>query len=92
MRRYAVGAMLLDLGDPRHLMANLPEPLITARNHERDGYVPNVVYTCGGLVHRRQLIIPYGFSDHGIGVCRVGLDGLLKALLAHRRDRVATGG
>jgi predicted GH43/DUF377 family glycosyl hydrolase len=84
MRTYAIGAMLLDLDDPRRVIGELPGPLLAPETDEREGYVPNVVYTCGGLVHHGQLILPYGFSDVGIRIATVPLD----ELLAQLRDQV----
>ncbi|HEV3173843.1 MAG TPA: glycoside hydrolase family 130 protein [Actinocrinis sp.] len=84
MRSYAIGAMLLDLDDPYRVLATLPEPLLTPQEYERDGYVPNVVYSCGALVHQDALILPYGTSDTGITVARVHLPALL--------DRLAVSG
>jgi predicted GH43/DUF377 family glycosyl hydrolase len=82
MRTYAIGAMLLDLEDPRRVIGELPGPLLAPGTDEREGYVPNVVYTCGGLLHNGQLIIPYGFSDVGIRIAIVHLDELLARLQA----------
>jgi predicted GH43/DUF377 family glycosyl hydrolase len=81
MRRYAIGALLLDLANPARVMGHLAEPLIEPDEHEREGYVPNVVYTCGAIVHGERLIVPYGFSDSGIAVAYVALPDLLEALL-----------
>ncbi|HEX5420279.1 MAG TPA: glycoside hydrolase family 130 protein [Gammaproteobacteria bacterium] len=80
MRRYAIGAMLLDLDDPRHVIGHLAEPLIEPEGDEREGYVPNVVYTCGAIVHADQLIVPYGFSDAGVAIAQLPLSDLLEAL------------
>ncbi len=63
MRKYCIGAMLLDKDEPRRIIARLTEPLIRPAPEEREGYVPNVVYTCGGLVHRDHLFLPYATSD-----------------------------
>ncbi len=63
MRTYYIGAMLLDLGDPRKVIGMLEEPLITPTEKERDGYVPNVAYTCGAMIHNEQLYIPFATSD-----------------------------
>lgn len=82
MRRYAIGALLLDLNDPRRVIGHLREPLIEPDENEREGYVPNVVYTCGAIVHGDQLIVPYGFSDAGIAIAHLPLADLLKGLLA----------
>jgi predicted GH43/DUF377 family glycosyl hydrolase len=82
MRRYAIGALLLDLNDPRRVIGHLREPLIEPNEDEREGYVPNVVYTCGAIVHGDRLIVPYGFSDAGVAVAHLPLTDLLAALLA----------
>ncbi|HZP49624.1 hypothetical protein [Actinocrinis sp.] len=63
MRTYSIGALLLDLDHPERVLASLPEPPITAAAQERDGYVPNVVYSCGAMRHRDTLVIPYGTSS-----------------------------
>jgi predicted GH43/DUF377 family glycosyl hydrolase len=81
MREYAIGAILLDLDDPTRVIAALPEPLITPRDDERDGYVPNVVYSCGGLVHEKTLVLPYGCSDSSIRFATIDLPSLLRRLL-----------
>ena len=80
MRRYCMGAMLLDLQDPSRILGRLPGPLIEPADDERDGYVPNVVYSCGGLVHHGELIIPYAISDTSTGIITVGLDDLLSCM------------
>ena len=80
MRKYCIGAMLLDLNDPSKVISHLREPLLSPKESEREGYVPNVVYTCGGLVHRGRLILPYGFSDTGATIVTIELDHLLAAL------------
>ena len=73
MRKYCIGAFLLDLDDPTKVIGRLREPLIKPNNDEREGYVPNVVYSCGSLLHGRQLIIPYGMSDYATIPLRVPL-------------------
>ncbi len=80
MHQYAIGAMLLDLDDPRRVIGRLAEPLLEPERDERDGYVPNVVYTCGATVHNGQLILPYGFSDTGFGIITMPLNALLSRL------------
>jgi predicted GH43/DUF377 family glycosyl hydrolase len=82
MRRYGIGAMLLDLEDPRRVISRLPEPLLLPDASEREGYVPNVVYSCGAMVHGQQLVLPYGFADAGIGIALVSLPELVGALTA----------
>jgi len=80
MREYAIGAMLLDLEDPRKVLGSLTEPFLVPDETEREGYVPNVLYTCGGLIHKDVLVLPYGFSDSGVGVAMISLSDLLAEL------------
>ncbi|TAL05307.1 MAG: glycosidase [Verrucomicrobia bacterium] len=80
MRKYCLGAFLLDLEDPTIVIGRLREPLLAPDATEREGYVPNVVYTCGLLLHERELIIPYAMSDYGTSFARVSLDELLDAM------------
>jgi predicted GH43/DUF377 family glycosyl hydrolase len=82
MRRYAIGALLLDLQDPQRVLGHLREPLIEPNEDEREGYVPNVVYTCGAIVHADQLIVPYGVADSAVAIARLPLSDLLEALLS----------
>ncbi len=82
MRRYAIGVDLLDLDDPARVIGTLRTPLLLPAGDERDGYVPNVVYSCGAMVHGDHLVIPYGMGDANIGVATVRLDQLLGELLA----------
>ncbi len=80
MRTYNIGAILLDLEDPTRILGRLPEPLLSPAHDEQDGYVPNVVYSCGALLHAGILVIPYGIGDAAIGVATVPLDELLASL------------
>jgi len=80
MREYGIGAILLDLDDPSVLIGALAEPLVSPTESERDGYVPNVVYSCGALLHEQSLVLPYGCSDSTIRFARVDLPGLLDRL------------
>jgi predicted GH43/DUF377 family glycosyl hydrolase len=80
MRRYCIGVMLLDSNDPTKVIARLNQPLLVPAADERTGYVPNVVYSCGGLVHNGTLVIPYGISDAATGFATVPLDELLARL------------
>jgi predicted GH43/DUF377 family glycosyl hydrolase len=80
MRRYAIGALLLDLEDPLRVIGRLDAPLLEPDASEREGYVPNVVYTCGALVNGDNLVLPYGMSDAAIGVAVIALPELLAAL------------
>jgi len=82
MRRYCISALLLDLHDPRQVIGELSRPLLEPDESEREGYVPNVLYTCGALIHRDRLIMPYGFSDAGIAIASIDLPSLLSALRA----------
>jgi predicted GH43/DUF377 family glycosyl hydrolase len=82
MRQYGIGALLLDLEDPRRVIGRLAEPLLLPDASEREGYVPNVVYSCGALAHGQQLVLPYGFADAGIGVVLLSLPELVGALTA----------
>lgn len=81
MRQYTIGAILLDLEDPTKMIGRLREPLLIPNADERDGYVPNVVYSCGQLVHEGHLIIPYAMSDYASTYATVSLEDLLEALL-----------
>jgi predicted GH43/DUF377 family glycosyl hydrolase len=80
MRKYCIGAFLLDLDDPAKVIGRLPEPLIKPNANERDGYVPNVVYSCGSLVHGGQLVIPYGISDYATTFATLPLAQVLAAM------------
>jgi predicted GH43/DUF377 family glycosyl hydrolase len=80
MRTYSIGAILLDLDDPTRVLGRLRRPLLSPTHAERDGYVPNVVYSCGALVHGETLVIPYGISDAAIGIATVAMPELLDAL------------
>src|SRR5271166_6028843 len=82
MRKYCTGAFLLDRNDPSKVIGRLPEPLLKPNENEREGYVPNVVYTCGALVHHEELIIPYGLADHATGFATVPLAEVLAAMHA----------
>jgi len=80
MRKYSVWAELLDLDDPLQVIGRLDEPILTPDEHERDGYVPNVVYTCGSMIHGDTLIIPYGIADQRCRVATVSISELLSKL------------
>ncbi|MDP4187341.1 MAG: glycoside hydrolase family 130 protein [Bacteroidota bacterium] len=81
MRRYCLGASLFDLIDPTKEIGRLKEPLLAANIAEREGYVPNVVYSCGSMIHNNQVIIPYAMSDFASSFITVPLDKLLKKLI-----------
>jgi predicted GH43/DUF377 family glycosyl hydrolase len=80
MRKYCIGAFLLDLDDPTKVIGRLREPLIKPNENEREGYVPNVVYSCGSLLHGRQLILPYAMSDSATTFATLAVDDLLAAM------------
>jgi len=82
MRRYSIGTTLLDLDDPTKEIGRLKEPLLVPLEEEREGYVPNVVYSCGALIHNGQLVLPYAVSDYYSRFATVPLDVLLKELKA----------
>ncbi|MDA3832737.1 MAG: glycosidase, partial [Spirochaetales bacterium] len=82
MRRYCIGAYLLDLEDPTKVIGQLPEPLLSPMENEREGYVPNVLYTCGAIIHNDEVIIPYSMSDTASGIAVVPLKQLLARLQA----------
>jgi predicted GH43/DUF377 family glycosyl hydrolase len=84
-RRYTLGALLLDLDDPTRVIGHLKEPLLSAEDDERDGYVPNVVYSCGAMIHAGHLVLPYGYADVGASVATIRLDELLSALTRSAR-------
>lgn len=81
MRKYCIGAALLDLNDPTRVIGRLREPLLAPEGVEREGYVPNVVYSCGSMLHGRELILPYAVSDRASAITSLSLDDLLAALL-----------
>jgi predicted GH43/DUF377 family glycosyl hydrolase len=81
MRKYCIGAALLDLDDPTKVIGRLREPLIAPEGNEREGYVPNVVYSCGSMVHSGRLILPFAVSDRASMIASVSLDRLLGTLL-----------
>jgi predicted GH43/DUF377 family glycosyl hydrolase len=80
MRQYCIGAFLLDLEQPSKVIGHLREPMITSEPSEREGYVPNVVYSCGALLHEGHLIIPYGLADHATGFATVPVGDVLAAM------------
>jgi predicted GH43/DUF377 family glycosyl hydrolase len=82
MRQYAIGAMLLDRNDPSQIRGRLREPLIVSTEDEREGYVPNVVYSCGSVLWKTKLILPYAISDRKTAIAEIEVDALLQRLLA----------
>lgn len=84
MRQYAIGALLLDLHEPTRVIGHLREPLLEANAEERDGYVPNVVYSCGSMIAGEYLVLPYGCSDARTRIATVRVDELLAQLVGKR--------
>ena len=80
MRKYCIGAFLLDLDNPAKVIGRLRHPLLKPNQSEREGYVPNVVYTCGALLHGSKLVIPYGLADYATSFATVPLDELLAGM------------
>jgi predicted GH43/DUF377 family glycosyl hydrolase len=80
MRKYCIGALLMDLEDPAKILGKLREPLIIPNEYEREGYVPNVVYSCGAIIHNGYVVIPYAVSDTTSGIATVELKALLDRL------------
>lgn len=83
MRRYCIGAMLLDKDDPMKVLGRLREPLIMPTEEEREGYVPNVVYSCGAMLHGDTLIIPYAMSDVATRIATIPVRALVNELIAN---------
>ncbi|HWL84943.1 MAG TPA: glycoside hydrolase family 130 protein [Polyangiaceae bacterium] len=93
-REYSLGAVLLDKADPTKVIGHLDEPLVVPDEDERDGYVPNVVYSCGSMISGEMLVVPYGFSDVGMRIATVRLDDLLARLTERppASQRATSGG
>jgi predicted GH43/DUF377 family glycosyl hydrolase len=86
MRRYVLGASLFKIDDPSIEIGRLKEPLLSPNADEREGYVPNVVYSCGGIVNDGKLILPYGLSDYSSSFATIDLNALLDKVLADARS------
>lgn len=87
MRKYVLSLTLLSLEDPSIVLASLGQPLLSPNEEEREGYVPNVLYTCGMMQHRENLIIPYAMSDSSISFAVVETEEVIKALLTSKNNR-----
>ncbi len=93
VRRYVLGAILLDLNDPTKVLATLKNPMLSANETEREGYVPNVVYSCGSILHNDNIIIPYAMSDTSSGFAHVSLEEVLDNLtFKHGKSRSVNSG
>ena len=80
VRNYHIGALLLDLDDPSKILGRTPEPIVSPPADEREGYVPNVVYSCGAIVHAGHVILPYAIADSVTTACSMRLTDLLAAM------------
>jgi predicted GH43/DUF377 family glycosyl hydrolase len=80
MREYVLGASLYELDNPEKEIGRLKSPLLAPNNEEREGYVPNVIYSCGSIIHNKNLIIPYGMSDCASTCASIILSELLNEL------------
>ena len=84
LRTYCLGATLFDLNDPTRELGRLRQPLLVPKEEEMEGYVPNVVYSCGVIVHESNVIIPYGMSDYASSIVTVPLDNLLAKIMENK--------
>ena len=80
VRKYCIGAVLLDLNNPTKVIRRLRTPLLVPDDSEREGYVPNVAYTCGAIIHNRTLIMPYAISDSATRVASVSINQLVQSM------------
>ena len=80
MRKYSIGAVLLDKDDPRKVLARTSQPIVSPSDEDREGYVPNVVYTCGAMAHGRRLFMPYGVADSSVAFGFIDIDELLATM------------
>ncbi len=85
LRTYSLGIELLDLDDPTRIISRIDEPILVPNAHEREGYVPNVVYSCGALIHRDELIIPYASGDQRCGIATLPVPQLMARLTRNSR-------
>ncbi len=81
VRTYAIGAILLDLKNPEKVIAEIKEPILIPLEKERNGYVPNVVYSCGAILHNGWLVMPYAASDTRSGIAKYKLDDMLAQMI-----------
>ncbi|MGI9320277.1 MAG: hypothetical protein ACR2O5_02605, partial [Thiogranum sp.] len=88
MRTYSLGIELLDLDDPTRIISRIDEPILVPNAHEREGYVPNVVYSCGALIHQDELIIPYASGDQRCGIATLQVARLMAKLTSNSTDPV----
>jgi predicted GH43/DUF377 family glycosyl hydrolase len=88
MRTYSLGIELLDLDDPTRIISRIDEPILVPNAHEREGYVPNVVYSCGALIHQDELIIPYASGDQRCGIATLQVPRVMAKLASNSTDPV----
>jgi predicted GH43/DUF377 family glycosyl hydrolase len=88
MRTYSLGIELLDLDDPTRIISRIDEPILVPNAHEREGYVPNVVYSCGALIHQGELIIPYASGDQRCGIATLQVTRVMAKLASNSTDPV----
>ena len=81
VRKYSIGAVLLDKADPRKVLGRTVHPILSPSDEDREGYVPNVVYTCGALAHGRRLFMPFGVADSSVSFSWVDIDELLALMV-----------
>lgn len=81
MRKYSIGALLLDKADPRKVLGRTIHPILSPSDEDREGYVPNVVYTCGAMAHGRRLFMPFGVSDSSVAFSFIDMDELLASMV-----------
>jgi predicted GH43/DUF377 family glycosyl hydrolase len=87
MRKYVLGAILLDLKKPSKIIKKLNKPLLSPNEDEREGYVPNVVYSCGSMEHEGNLIVPYAMSDSASTFASVNIEELIQEMDAYKLVR-----
>jgi predicted GH43/DUF377 family glycosyl hydrolase len=80
MRKYSIGAALLDKKDPSKVIGRTPLPILSAADEDREGYVPNVVYTCGAIRVGDDLFMPYGVADSSVAFAFIPIKGLLASM------------
>jgi len=85
MREYSIGVVLLDIENPSKIIGNIVEPLLTCTPDEREGYVPNVVYSCGAIIHKDNLILPYAMSDTCSGIAIISVTELFNNINEEKR-------
>jgi predicted GH43/DUF377 family glycosyl hydrolase len=81
MRKYSIGAVLLDKNDPSKVIGRTPHPILAAADQDREGYVPNVVYSCGAIRHGDCLFLPYGVADSSVAFAFVPIKDLVASMV-----------